>query len=275
MHLAVDHAFHIGDQHLRQGKPNQDYALSGTMPDGLHFGIVADGCSNGGHTDIGARLTALAFKQALTGGAMDSLIDRAQVHLDTMRRALQLETNDMLATGLLAVANNSGHVSAVILGDGVMVEQSTSGVLTAHRYSWSDNAPYYLAYATAHQAEFLSREPTLTHERWTIHGPDNWQRTHTITESAFLAVRRGITWSYEPPHGPWNLLAVGIFSDGVEHITDVPWQQVVWELMAFKSPRGQFVTRRMNRFLTDMKSCGHSPLDDISMAVITLQPQSP
>lgn len=270
MKLCVDHSFHIGEQHLRTGKPCQDYALSGVLESGLYYGIVSDGCSSGGHTDIGARVTSLALKHALEDGPISNLVDRAQVHQDSMRRALQLETKDMLATGLVAIANDSQLVDTLILGDGVMVEKSTHGTLYAHKYEWSDNTPYYLAYAMGERESFLKRQPVLTHEFWSISGPEDYQHHQTIEESAFMATRQGVRWLYQPPDGPWNLQSVAVFSDGVLQVATVPWQQVVWELMSFKSTNGQFVTRRMNRFLTEAKKHGRGPLDDIAMAVIHL-----
>jgi len=188
-----------------------------------------------------------------------------------MRRSLELETRDMLATGLIAIAHSSEHVSAVVLGDGVIVEQAAHGSLYAHKYEWSDNTPFYLAYTQAQRRDFLDRKPTLTHESCTITGPDTWHPSRSVEKSAFMAVREGIEWSTgliergdKPPR------AVGLFSDGVLQVDEVPWQKVVWELMAFKSTSGQFATRRMNRFLSGAKKIGRGPQDDIAMAVIHL-----
>ncbi len=275
MQLAVDHAFHIGAQHLRQGTPNQDYALSGVLPSGLHYGIVADGCSSGGETDIGARLMGLALKQALAQGAQTGLVERARAYLEGMRRALDLERADLLATGLLALANDQQFVKMLILGDGVLVERSVYGTLYAHKFEWSDNAPGYLAYSDEERSHFFERQPTLTREFWSISGPEQWQHHRTTEESAFVALRKGVEWTYEPPHGPWDLASIGIFSDGVLQVDGLPWQAVIWELMRFKSARGQFVTRRMNRFLTNVREYGCGPLDDIAMAVINLTDPKP
>lgn len=271
MELRVDHSFHIGEQHLRNGKPNQDYALSDTLQNGLAYGIVSDGCSGGGLTDIGARLMALALKQALASGPPCSVVDRAQAYLDSMRRSLELETSDMLATGLFAIANQDGFVSTLVLGDGVMIEQSTRGTLYAHKYEWSDNTPFYMAYTEEQRQQFRDRKPTLTHEVWTISGPDSWTKGESGELSVGMATRKGAGWSYDPPQkGEWDLASVAVFSDGVLQVDTMPWQQVVFELMSFKSTNGQFATRRMNRFLQEAHKHGRGPLDDIAMAVVHL-----
>lgn len=268
MKLNVDHAFHIGEQHLRQGKPNQDYALSGALENGLHYGIVSDGCSSGGETDIGARLVSLALKQALASGPSVSIVDRAQVYLDSMQCTLHLANRDLLATGMLVMGHESQFVSTLVLGDGLVVEQSMHGTLYVHKYEWSDNMPYYLAYALSGRSEFLAREPVLTEEFWSISGPDDWQYHRTVERSTFEATREGTKWSHEPPRGPWDLASIAIISDGALQVDNLPWQRVVWELMHFKSTNGRFAARRMNRFLSEAKTRGRGPLDDIAMAVI-------
>jgi hypothetical protein len=66
--------------------------------------------------------------------------------------------------------------------------------------------------------------------------------------------------------GSWDFVAV--FSDGVTQVDGMDWRDVVAELMNFKSIEGDFVKRRMNRFLKDCRAHGKGPIDDISMACI-------
>jgi hypothetical protein len=270
MELKTDHSFHIGEQHVRQGKPCQDYALSGTLLENLSYAIVSDGCSSGGMTDIGARLLSLALKQGLETGATRGIVDRTTAYLTSMQRSLELTTRDMLATGLLAFANNNQLVSVLVIGDGVVVEKPIVGSLIATKYEWSYNTPFYLAYGAELRKQFLDRTPTLTRESWSISSETNWRLIATEEVSPYIAVEHGCWWEYEPPHGPWNLDSIAVMSDGVLQVDELPWQRVVWELMNFKSTSGQFATRRMNRFITEAKKQGRGPIDDIAMAVINL-----
>lgn len=270
MELKTDHSFHIGEQHIRQGKPCQDYALSGTLPPGLAYAIVSDGCSSGGMTDIGARLLSLALKQGLKEGTTTGIVDRTTAYLISMQRSLELDTRDMLATGLLAFADNHQLASVLVIGDGVVVEKSIVGSLIATKYEWSDNTPFYLAYGSELRKQFLDREPTLTRESWSITDAENWRLLATEDVSAHATMQKGCWWEYQPPYGPWNLDSIALLSDGVLQVDGWPWQKVVWELMNFKSTSGQFVTRRMNRFLVETKKLGRGPIDDIAMAVIHL-----
>src|SRR3990167_9350088 len=64
MLFETDSYFHIGHAHLNAGKPCQDYALAATYGVAA-YAIVADGCSTGGKTDVGARIVALATAKTL------------------------------------------------------------------------------------------------------------------------------------------------------------------------------------------------------------------
>jgi hypothetical protein len=275
MPLYTDHSFHIGEQHLRTGKPNQDYALSGLINNERAYAIVSDGCSSGGHTDIGARLVTLATKRAITSTILEDSFDLTQVkmlsikHLIETGEALALTTNDMLATAVVAVANTAGSVSCYIFGDGVIAKQDHSGAILATRFRWEKNAPFYPAYQGELRKQFSllqSAEPALTCEWWKI----------TDDEIALLATgsirgargMEGIDLRHEPPTSIPDLAHVAVFSDGVEQVDGMDWQQVVRKLLAFKTTNGQFATRRMNRFLSEARKTGRGPLDDIAMAVI-------
>lgn len=272
MKLSVDHSFHIGEQHLRTGKPCQDYALSGTLPNNLSYAIVSDGCSSGGMTDIGARLMSLALKEAVSEGGLKDTTERTKAYLASMGRSLGLDTRDLLATSLIAVGNEAKLAGALVVGDGVMVEQNTTSMLIATKYEWSDNRPFYLAYTGELRAQFAANQPTLTRERWHIQSPEEYELLSTEELSPQLG-QRGYWWYHEPPHGPWDLTNLAVMSDGVLQVENLPWQRVVFALMHFKSTSGQFVTRRMNRFLQEAKQQGRGPIDDIAMAVINFNPE--
>src|SRR3989344_1803041 len=94
LRFSTDHYFHIGSAHYRNGKPCQDYALSGVYGP-VACAVVSDGCSTGRHTDVGARVLTLSTLQAIrdhtkaSGGALDtavvSITSRQQQILSTTR----------------------------------------------------------------------------------------------------------------------------------------------------------------------------------------------
>lgn len=286
MSLTTDHSFHIGEQHLRNGKPNQDFALSGKLSDDFAYAIVADGCSSGGMTDIGARLMCLSTKQALTeyGSIADVLLLDEPIEIITRRRneilaqqqqALGLVYQDMLATCVWALSSPDVAI-AHIAGDGVIAMQYEHD-LWIERTQWAENRPYYPAYALAGKNdEYLASfgeitEPFKIIRQSTVPGqggiPDGFLSTHTGVDglSGYTTVGGGVsdTW-------PGRLLSIGVFSDGLEQVDQLSFEESTKSLMSFKSTNGQFATRRMNRFLQDAKKQGRGPLDDIAMAVIHL-----
>ena len=288
MSLVTDHTFHIGEQHVRTGKSCQDYTLSGTVGDTLAYAIVSDGCSSGGLTDIGARLMVLATKRALldvltTGNipgdktAVLAINEARDTYLQQYRTELGLDITDMLATCLWAVATKD-LVLAHVTGDGVVAIQYEHD-LVLHSFNWDKNTPYYPAYSWGDSLErfkavHVENDTPLTYsEEYTLPSsqggePDGFYSAYSVEVgiSGFI-IARGHSKPYD---FPGNIQSIALFSDGVTQVDKLSIPETVRQLMAFKSTNGQFATRRMNRFLTDVKKAGRGPLDDIAYAVITL-----
>lgn len=283
MKLKTDHSFHIGEQHLRQGKPCQDYALSGHLTEDMAYAIVADGCSSGGLTDVGARLMVLATKQALMSQkdnpilnvpAVTSMRDR---YLRSYQETLGLAPQDLLATCLWAVARND-QILAHVTGDGAVVVKYQDDH-TIHRFDWHNNMPYYPAYGLNNMNEGYkaaladSAEPlTYIEEDLAPIGAGGCRdgALHALPIEVGMQGVSIVPQQYENPEWPGPMQSVGLFTDGIEQIDGIEYDQAAQELLAFKSTSGQFVTRRTNRFLQEAKKIGRGPMDDIAMAVITL-----
>ena len=288
MPLSTDHTFHIGEQHVRTGKPCQDYTLSGTTSDTLAYAIVSDGCSSGGMTDIGARLMVLATKRAILevlsqgdipqdAEAVTAINTARDAYVHQYQLELGLGMNDLLATCLWAVATPD-IVVAHIVGDGVIAIQYEED-LVLHSFTWAKNMPYYPAYALDDSAKLFKKAqaehatPLTYIEESTVPSgtgglPDGFLSKHNVEEGiqGFI-IARGHS---EPSYIPGKIRSIGLFSDGVTQVDKLSMPESVKQLMAFKSSSGQFATRRMNRFLTEVKKTGRGPLDDIAYAVITL-----
>lgn len=288
MTLTTDHTFHIGLQHLQTGKPCQDFALSGKLSDDLAYAIVSDGCSSGGMTDIGARLMVLATKRAIvehlpvpeTSDWHETIFRIAlkrDQYLATYRDELGLTDADLLATCLFAIGTPDfivGHVT----GDGVIA------VVYEHdsifeEFSWQKNTPYYPAYAISDQDTAFKRihendvEPFSHMCTWmkmrgqggTVEGS---LRTLTVEHGM-----EGIFFAHghsEENFNPGRLVAVALMTDGVTQIDGVDVIEATEKLTAWKSTQGQFAVRRMNRFLTEARTVGKGPQDDVAQAVIHL-----
>lgn len=260
--------------------PCQDYALSGLCGD-TAYAVVSDGCSTGGHTDVGARLVALTTIQAIRETWVNRGDSICPEHVSAVQsnglfdnmRTLGLSRNDMLATcvyAYLSPATSFVHLQ----GDGVVAVRWRDGSLWMFRYEWESNTPFYPAYAIDGRNEFVRS-----------HGGDiaalRVARTTCIVDSAgfpfSLAAQqytleqgiRGITVTLDGDIDDIDLVAV--FTDGVTQISGVDWRDAVQSLLAFKSTGGEFAKRRMIRYVNDLRRDGGGPTDDIAYAVVRVE----
>ncbi len=285
MILTTDHYFSIGQAHLGQGSPCQDFAISGVVDD-VAFAIVADGCSTGGHTDVGSRMVALSTAQAIreyankrmTAHTLGLIRTQQQAVMISTRRMLGLQQKDMLATCAFAlVFPRNGFVH--LQGDGVVAFKFTSGHVRMHRYDWAGNCPAYLAYAEDNYTGFIAAQGgdpaaiKLNGESWDyMPGHD-----FSIREPEDYALSEGIKGVTLPFDEYLNdgLEFVAVFSDGVTQIEGQDWKQAVVDLLAFKSVNGEFAKRRMIRHIKDSQKSGRGPMDDIAYSVIRVEKEVP
>ncbi len=278
MNIVTDHAFHIGEQHLRNGKPCQDYALSGRLSDTIAYAIISDGCSSGGQTDIGARLVALATERAIRECVQQNIFTATSInaerdlYIEAYRRTLQLPIDDFLATSLWTIVEKE-TLFVSVTGDGalaLMFEGSTEPLL--YDISWDKSAPYYPAYRLGGMNERFKQHHenltplTITKSQQVCEGELN-----TSTDQHYIEPgMNGLAFSFSRNHDSFTsrICGVALFSDGVTQVDDTSTTDVVRSLLSFKSTTGQFFTRRMNRFLQDVKKVGRGPLDDIAGAVL-------
>lgn len=276
MRITADHAFHIGSQHLRSGMPCQDYALSGLSPES-GYAIVSDGCSTGGKTDVGARIIAHSTSLAIRGTNNIDLVDAWCQ--DRGRRAmveLGLRQDDMLATNVYAAINIRGDSLIRIVGDGVFATVDHLGDTLMVRQEWDNNVPLYRAYAADGYRGFIDRHggdltafvsTGLFHNRGPSQNPNDFDARYRLGDSL-----DGLNYSLTQKRLR-EIKLIAVFSDGVTQVDGTDWRDVVAELMNFKSTEGDFVKRRMNRFLKDCLKHGKGPIDDISMACIHIDHQ--
>ncbi len=280
--IRTDWYYHIGEQHLRSGAPCQDYALAGTQDD-MAYAIVSDGCSSGGRTDVGARIVALAAQRALgeeswrgyaTVDALhaDAARLRQEFYMDTGRTLFGLEPHDMLATCIVALSTPRGGYVRVY-GDGIVALVFADGAVRVHEYEWLNNMPFYLAYGSALVGEFVSAhggalDAACCAERIYTSGDS----MPAVVEHTLAAGLRGMHIALGPEELS-TLACIALYSDGVGCVSGVPVQDVVREMLAFKTLAPGFVKRRVKRALTDYARGGHAPMDDVACAALLRMPQ--
>jgi len=276
----TDHYFQIGSAHYSNGKPCQDYSRSGSN-ELIACAIVSDGCSTGGHTDVGSRVLTLSTFQAIrdharaSGGALDtavvSITSRQQQIIGTARLMLGLERVDMLATcGYAYLTKHGGFVH--IQGDGVIGLKYRDGRIKMSRYEWADNTPFYPSYGEggiekfvgAHGGDLEAKRlscSTVIRETLGSYTEDGSQE-FTLREGLEGVVTKISQEELD------EVEFVAVFSDGVTQIENVSWRDAVSAFLSFKNTGGEFAKRRMIRGIKDMQQSGHGPVDDISYAVV-------
>lgn len=273
----------IGDTHINDNMPCQDYVRSLVLP-GAAFAIASDGCSDGGQTDNGSRIIAHATAQSLrqhwttvgdpfAPGTVPQIALEQRITMNSARATLGLEHSDMLATSLYAYYTPGGGI-AHIQGDGVIAWVTKDRSLVMDRFDWLPSgdrppAPFYPAYYEDNCESFARyyggdlNGTFLRSETWVRSAGSTEFSQEAATEYTLSEGIRGPVLRLPP-----DLLYVGVFTDGVMQVEHIDWKDVVEQLLAFKTTTGAFATRRMNRFNKEARRLGHGPLDDLSYAVI-------
>ncbi|MFZ1720006.1 MAG: protein phosphatase 2C domain-containing protein [Candidatus Moraniibacteriota bacterium] len=289
--LSADHHFSIGREHVGSGKPCQDHALS-MYEDGMACAVISDGCSAGGETDMGARVLTFGSIAAIrayydrhdninfssdTGehGVVTEVGVQQRIVLGTVRHALGLARDDMLATCGYAFATREGGVIHLV-GDGVIATKARDGSVSIFRYDWG-KVPFYPQYREESGGAGYVREhgdpttPALFEEHWSYDPISKEFVCRGTVAHAVIDGMRGITQSISKETLTDYIDVIAVFTDGVLRVDGVDWKDVVIALLSFKTTKGVFVKRRMIRALKDFCNQGKGPMDDIAYAVIHVE----
>jgi hypothetical protein len=282
--MNADSVFHIGAAHT----VCQDYALAragGADADPAGpgpFAVLCDGCSSSPDTDTGARLLAKAAAQLFTRAGAPTARDTPGLHLEAARRALgwaeTLGLPPQAADATLMTAHLDGDdLIVACTGDGVVCLQSRRGALDAFSISFPSGYPLYPAYARQ-----AGRLVTLFDAGRAVKEVKHFCSASPAEPLRLRGERGGesLTEVFAVPAGDYVYAA--LFSDGIHsfHTTRrteagvrgeaVLFDEVLRELVSFKSPRGSFVGRRARRFLKDCQARGWRHADDLSVAALHL-----
>lgn len=281
MKLHTDHHFVIGQTHLSAGKPCQDHAISGVSGvSSAAYAVLSDGCSSGGNTDIGARLITVSTVKALRlmgepfqvfDQTADQITDVSRVLARSAANNLGLSQDDLLATQLVAVVDNEGKAFTHVQGDGAVAIVRQDGSALVSLYTWDLNMPWYPHYERGQfiQAHGGWDSPALCQTDFSF-APDG--KLENMREISFTAKNgvNGIT-SYLDVTNRNKISLIVLLSDGISLIDKMPVTEVMRSLLGFKSLSGEFVKRRLNRFIKDCRTTGVGPLDDLSVAAIAIE----
>lgn len=241
--------FHTDSMYVKghTHKVCQDYADHNEMG-----AAISDGCSGSKDTDIGARLIV---RSLLYGN--DTLWDELYPFYGKGQFSKEMFDATLLNIGY----ESKRDVFCVdVIGDGGCAYQSINGNWWFIEYVYPAGYPNYISYRID-----MKRDDLRSYEQREL--ICNVYRNGEIVDSDKDGGR-----SY---YYPSVTSSIAVFSDGIESFTDkegskIEAVKIVKELMAFKNTQGEFVTRRMSRFLRDCEKRGWSHYDDLSMAAIVV-----
>lgn len=245
------------DTHFRKGFSHlvcEDYAYSDEK-----MIIISDGCSTAKDSDLAARILTHACKDCLKKAyETNNLITYLRLQNWIVRSIVNvcntLSLENLLATLSVRFIDNE-YVKVFMYGDGFISYKNKNEDPKVIKVNFIDNDPEYLWYQTM---------PIMTAGSNIIIDNVEYPRDHMIS------------FAFDK----YLLDHISIFSDGVSSFVEVDKDknklfkdglnetEVIKHLTNFKTCNGQFVKRRLNRFLTQAKDNGFIFDDDISMGVM-------
>lgn len=244
--ISTDSLFRIGDSH----KVCQDYALHGK-----DYIIVSDGCSSSPDTDFGSRLISVGAKAFLQSEFWRqqhtyntfgySAIKYAE---DAMNRLI-LHSSCLDAT-LLCAFYFEGNVFIRAYGDGNIIIEYVCGKKDVININFESGAPYYLSYLL--DEERKARYPLAFPGVLTVNGET--KRYCSAVEYVIPAKA---------------IKSVTLVTDGYDSFIKEkasPYVLDVNEVIGFKNIKGEFLQRRVDKYLTQLKKQNIVHYDDFGIA---------
>ena len=276
--LNADRYFYIGKTH----DVCEDFAVAGSIayadPINYVYAILCDGCSSSKDTDIGARLLAkVAERLLLPYSSLTNEIDSAaKVCFD-----LNLNSSCLDATLLKVTAFDTGkHCKwyASCIGDGTIIKIRNDNKIEITDIEYKSGAPYYLSYKLDREREkgyikTYGLERTIT--KYIFNQSLTWESVSNpvIDTKGIPYIEDGYFDDSEEGYHTILTTSDGIHSFQEKIITDTSVvnhqmgiERILPELLDFKGYNGQFIARRMKRFMKDSAKWNWSNLDDLSMA---------
>lgn len=278
--VHADAAFAIGQSHLDNAKPCQDYALAQDVSSdtAVAWAAVSDGCSTAGLTDVGARMWVHAVRHLLR--AQKNSTELFFGEQDALREALlaaaaplllPFERADARAT-VLVVGSDGRRARAVVFGDGVVAARGRDGSLTTWTVEYERNAPRYLSYdvtdaageneTAAWRALVGDSKVSVKTDVFDFAG----NRREGRVESSPAREFPGLMLDWPDVTG---LQCLMVATDGAHSFDSQEHPYGVSQLLAIKNPTGQFFHRRLGAMARGWKKgVSAMPQDDLGAGLL-------
>ena len=271
--MHADHFFTIGATHRLTGQPCEDYAVSGSLPDGRVYGVVCDGCSGAmARTDVGARVLAIAMERVLrsTSGLHECFEPAFVDKLTATFRDLMITEDglDYLA-GVVAFCADADEAKVFMLGDGAYAVATYEGELEVTEVHWPNNAPYYLGYRMQTEFDRLFRQDVAPHTRVEIRSSKRARRSEDEVAPSEQVQASRFMEGYVRSFDLAGIKTIAVLTDGVSQVRGASSIQVCDALLDYKDDSGAFVKRRAIRALAAFDRAGSVVEDDLAVASLT------
>lgn len=270
MRVNTDSFFSIGNGHVIDGVPCQDYALT---CDGLHLGsklaVVSDGCSASPDSDIGARILCHMLKKKFQ---TYEIIKQMRATVSLAHSLLKSDFNlaeTCLDATLCYVTYDPSRVEGFdvhvkLIGDGSFFVKYKNHTSQFVSLDWEFNAPPYLNYLTnAVRMSHLLGSGQKGKQTEVLQG-----LTSTDVEEFEISMQEHLYDDINFVYDSRQLESISVMSDGMGQIIGKQLLEAIEEFNAFKDYTGSFVKRRAIRALKDLAKDGHKPIDDVSIATL-------
>ena len=271
--MNADSCFHIGKTH----KVCEDYALHCNEPVKMGLGpfaILCDGCSSSPDTDFGARLLARAAACNMSQNGVN--LGDARREAEGWQESIRLHHLALDATLMVVSQSGPDEVLATVVGDGVVAARKRDGGIEWYTIEYPSGAPGYLSYMRDDSRLATYCKATNCHHVVGMY-EDNilaMQEDYRCFKTELGITFPGLSWNVEFDTKKYDLVAVmsdgaqSFMSKGLLSYQSVPVWEVVKRIMAVKGSKGEFMSRRVNRFLKTAQKEGWIHTDDLSVAAI-------
>lgn len=272
----------------------EDYAHAGKMFGVYPYVIISDGCSSSDYTDVGARIITRAFT-SIKKADLEECID--MIHEDEVddhiigSKLYQLffkivaykVSRIAMEMGLTISALDATVRFAIILhnrlflfhyGDGfTILKNHTTGEVEQMWYTdYPYNAPFYPIYPFMDHISSSNYESTYTE---TFDEQDVECDGEQYEVHQYVAKKRNFYHLLDLRTLDLGTYTISVMSDGVETFFEnnenLSTENVVDEMLSFKNFRGEFVQRKVRKYLHLNAKKNIQHYDDISLASLVFE----
>lgn len=261
MIIKADSYYSIGKSH----QFCQDYAQADSNQG---YACISDGCSGSKDSDFGSRFLVKSFAKNLNS-IKDKSEDISSIYLNSLEICEKINISSIAldATFIAAYVIND-KIKVFAEGDGVIVVKNKDNTITILDIEYSGNAPYYFRYELDESSKTIwDNEKQQKIIKTTILNDigDTVSVSECVSKDNYLNLEYDINF----------INSITVFSDGIKTFrsnelnTNFTLNNIICQLIGYKIPTGEFVKRRLIKFMKDHKD--HSFLDDISQASIIIE----